>query len=94
MAGDPNARRDKALESIARELGETNKLLKQIERNTRRVTFKNTPEREEPPTEYIPVVDPPTEMIPQMTINVQEPPPNFPEPVHPYLRRSPRPYGQ
>lgn len=30
MASDPNARRDKALESIARELAKTNKLLGEI----------------------------------------------------------------
>jgi hypothetical protein len=35
MAQDPNARRDKALENIARELSQTNKLLAKIEQNTR-----------------------------------------------------------
>jgi len=51
MAGDPNARRDKALESIARELANiaheskrTNNWLSQIERNTRRPQ----PERPDP----------------------------------------------
>lgn len=42
---DPNARRDKALESIARLLAENNKLLTKIEKNTRdrAVRFTNTP---------------------------------------------------
>jgi len=35
MAGDPNARRDKALENIARSLEKTVDLLSKIERNTR-----------------------------------------------------------
>lgn len=50
---DPNARRDKALESIARELGEVNKHLKRIADNGRRVTFTNSPylERSERPDE-------------------------------------------
>lgn len=39
---DPNARRDKALETIAREFGQMNDLLKKIERNTRgRTTVPN-----------------------------------------------------
>lgn len=40
---DPNARRDKALESIASELKSINTILTKIERNTRCVTFTNTP---------------------------------------------------
>lgn len=40
---DPNARRDKALEDIARGLGEANKTLAKIERNTRGVNVKPDP---------------------------------------------------
>lgn len=43
MVSDPNTRRDKALEDIARELVKTNKLLEKVERNTRRVKFTNRP---------------------------------------------------
>lgn len=41
MPGDPNIRRDRALENIVKELGEIAKLLAKIERNTRKVTIKN-----------------------------------------------------
>lgn len=43
MVSDPNTRRDKALEDIARELAKTNKLLEKVERNTRPVKFTNHP---------------------------------------------------
>lgn len=93
MAGDPNARRDKALETIARELGEANKLLARIERNTRRVTFKDSP-----PDPYdVPQQPQPgkSEDKPAWMTDVRVPIPpevvperKFPEPTHPYLKRS------
>lgn len=51
---DPNARRDKALEAISKELGQMNDLLQKIERNTRsKVQITNNPyfERSERPDE-------------------------------------------
>lgn len=75
---DPNARRDKALETIARELGETNSLLKKIERNTRRVTITNHPERPDP-------FDQPQEPQPEPLVDRGPP---FPQSSHPYFKRS------
>lgn len=90
MVGDPNARRDKALESIARSLDETNKLLARIEKNTRRVTFTNHPDPFDVPQQPQPGETGKDDEVPVMReLDPPSPYGLFPQPKHPYLKRSP-----
>jgi hypothetical protein len=94
MAGDPNARRDKALADIAKHLGETNKLLKQIEVNSRPqlkpMLLATAPEVA---AEQLVIQNPYDQ--PQVPQGEKVPEPGkdeeakkFPAPTHPYLKRS------
>lgn len=88
---DSNAGRDKGLESIARSLGNIahelkriNERLAQIEYNTRRVKFTNHP-YERPDAFDVPQQPQPgkDDEVPVMSETQK-----FPDPSHPYLRRS------
>lgn len=81
MAGDPNARRDKALESIARELAETNRHLKVLADNSKkRVQVTNHIVQPSPPDPFVPTGE---EAQP-----APEPESGFPQSTHPYFKRS------
>lgn len=87
---DPNARRDKALESIAGSLGDLVELLKKVEKNTRRTSITNHCERPYP-FDVPQVQNEPGELAKDEPERVQ---PSgydvFVQSQHPYFQRSPQ----